>query len=108
MKCKYCDGTMMRHGDPGWHVCMTCKYSNRHNNSDPNQTIQEEIYVRIYNDKEYHLFIDYGMNKCRLYQYPNFGPGIGSPTKDLLVIDHMITVNPTTVEDKIKTYLLFL
>lgn len=95
----------MRHGDPGWHICMACKYSNRYNTSDPALTIQEEVYVRIYNDHEYHLLIDYGTNKCRLYEYRI---SFNKSNKDLLVVDHMIQVTPQTVENKIKTYLLFL
>jgi hypothetical protein len=101
MICQYCNKEMYRHGDPGWHHCQSCNYNNRYNTGDPALTIQEEVYVRHYNDREYHLFIDYGMNKCRLYEYPPRG-------KDLLIIDHMIHVTPQTVENKIKTYLLFL
>jgi hypothetical protein len=105
MICKYCNKEMRRHGDPGWHHCQTCNYNNRYNTSDPTLTIQEEIYVRTYNDHEYHLFIDYGMNKCRLYEYRTHSNKVN---QDLLVIDHMIYVTPQTVENKIKTYLLFL
>lgn len=105
MICKYCNNEMRRNGDPGWHYCQTCNYNCRHNTHDPTLTIQEEIYVRIFNDREYHLFIDYGMNKCRLYEWPLQNRAFN---KDLLVIDHMIQVTPQTVENKIKTYLLFL
>jgi len=92
---------MQRHGDPGWHICIKCQMVNRHNAPDPTQTIQEELYVRHFNGREYRLIIDYGANKCLLYEW---SPG----RKDLLNIDHMINVTPSTVDNKIKTYLLFL
>jgi hypothetical protein len=100
---------MCRHGDPGWHHCMDCNYNNRFNTSDPTETIQDEVWVRTFNDREYHLFIDYAKDECRLYEYfTSVNPARNLCTKDLLVVDHMITINPQTIDNKIKTYLLFL
>ena len=105
MICKYCNNEMQRHREPGWHNCRSCNYDNRYNGSDPTQTIKEEVYVRIFNDNEYHLIIDYGMNKCLLYEYRLHNRKLN---QELLKIDHLISVTPQMVDTKIKTYLLFL
>ena len=99
---------MYPHGGPGMSYCHGCSVINRYNTSDEAQTIQEEIYVRIINEREYHLIIDYGLNKCLLYEYICADPTRWSNRKELLATDHIIQCTPQTVENKIKTYLLFL
>lgn len=105
MICKYCNENMSRHGDPGWHVCLHCKYSNRYNPPDPTQTIQEEVYVRHINDREYHLIIDYGTSRSLLYEYRRHNNKVN---QELLKVDFVMGVNPKTVDSKIRTCLMFL
>jgi hypothetical protein len=99
---------MFSHGGPGMFACTKCSVVVRHNTSDPDKKIQEEIYVRIINDHEYHLIIDYGTSKCTLYEWLGGDPTRRSQRKVLIATDNMITCSPQTVDNKIKTYLLFL
>ena len=102
MNCKYCQNEIRPHGQvTGMHICMECNVILRHNPGDPEKKVQDEIYVRHFNDREYHLFIDHAKNQCLLYEWYR-------GQKVLLRIDHMITVSPQTVDNKIKTYLLFI
>ena len=99
---------MYQAAGPGMFGCATCSVVVRHNTSDPDKKIQEEIYVRIINDHEYHLFIDYGLSKSTLYEWIGGDPNKQNQRKVLIVTDSIITCTPQTVNNKIKTYLLFL
>lgn len=105
MICKYCGNTMYQTNTPGMFGCTGCSVVMRHNTSDPDKKIQEEIYVRIINEHEYHLIIDYGVRKSLLYEYRSHNNRVN---QELLKTDTIIQVTPQTVDNKIKTYLLFL
>lgn len=108
MICKFCGNTMYQAGSPGMFGCTICSVVVRHNTSDPDKKIQEEIYVRVYNNHEYHLIIDYGVGNSVLYEWNDGDPKRMHNRKELIAIDHLINVTPQTVDNKIKTYLLFL
>lgn len=105
MICKYCGNTMYQTNTPGMFGCTTCSVVIRYNTSDPDKKIQEEIYVRIINNHEYHLIIDYGVSKSLFYEYRSHNNRVN---QELLKTDTIIQVTPQTVDNKIKTYLLFL
>lgn len=96
---------MYQTNTPGMFGCTGCSVVMRHNTSDPDKKIQEEIYVRIINEHEYHLIIDYGVRKSLLYEYRSHNNRVN---QELLKTDTIIQVTPQTVDNKIKTYLLFL
>jgi len=108
MICKYCGNTMYQTNTPGMFGCTGCSVVMRHNTSDPDKKIQEEIYVRIINEHEYHLIIDYGMGKSLLYEWNDGDIRRMHSRKELIATDQCLQCTPQTVDNKIKTYLLFL